>query len=220
MQGSPLTGASYDIAKSKFAFGSPPVRKADHGIIRWTGDQGVVGIFADGSTLGSLNGGAAEAAAADWSADTAALIAHVRDYFIAMGVAPCQIGSTQILGGSSGRVVSLNRAVAEIPIVESGASARFNKNDLTTAENFYWPTISAAVVAAARSFQDQLHTPAGLAAYKAHLPARAQGKGQVVVHHSPAGSMAPFKSVATYDVIDQRSILSFSADAKSVTLPE
>jgi hypothetical protein len=41
----------------------------------------------------------------------------------------------------------------------------------------------------------------GLAAYKAKLPADAQGQGQVLIHHTSAGSSSPFHAAVTYDVV-------------------
>jgi hypothetical protein len=64
--GSALTGASYDVTKSRFAFGSTPVA-VDAGILtRWTGKDGVVAIFTDGSELASLNGGVVQPGVRYW----------------------------------------------------------------------------------------------------------------------------------------------------------
>ena len=75
-------------------------------------------------------------------------------------------------------------------------------NDQTTYESFFWPEIPANVVSAAIALQNQNADPNALAAYKAKLPADAQGQGRVVIHHTSAGSLQPFQTAATYDVVE------------------
>jgi hypothetical protein len=74
-------------------------------------------------------------------------------------------------------------------------------DDQTTTESFYWPEIPADVVAAARAFRDKLAAPGALAAFKAKLPADAQGDGSVVIHHHVAGSTGSFVAAVTYQTI-------------------
>jgi hypothetical protein len=217
--GAELTGARYQIDKSKFAFGSTPTKSEVGGITRWTGRDGVVAIFASGSTLAGLNAGAAEADVGDWSSAHETLTEHVRAYFESMGVAPCQSTNTQILGGSSGTAVSLNRAVSGIAVIGSTAYAQFNQHDLSTSEGLYWPTIPVSVVTGALALQSQLADAVALAAYKAKLPADAQGEGQVVIHHVGGSSLQPFAALASYDVFSGRSTLSFDAQGKPLTPP-
>jgi hypothetical protein len=57
------------------------------------------------------------------------------------------------------------------------------------------------VLDAARAFHDQLAAAGALAAYKAKLPADAQGDGRVVIHHRVGGSSLPFTAVVTYDTV-------------------
>jgi hypothetical protein len=221
--GAPLTGAAYDVTKSRFAFGSPPVRDDANGFVRWVGDDGVVAIEVSGRELGSMNGGAPEASLPDWSSDVTALEAHVGAYFASFGVASCQTANAQELDGSGGRTISLPRSVDGIPVSESLAYARFDNQDQSTSESFYWPTIPANVIMAARALHDRLADPTALAAYKAKLPADAQGDGGVVIHHTSSSSTTPFASAATYDVVMSAGLLglpaelSFDADANPVT---
>jgi hypothetical protein len=219
-QGAELAGAAYDITKSRFAFGSTPIESKEGGLTRWTGSQGVVAIDASGSALAVPNAGAPELTVAGWSSGTETLVDHTRAYFVAMGVAPCQAAKTQALGGSSGIATSLNREVAGIPVVDSTAYAQFNAHDLTTSEGLYWPAVAADIVSAARALHQQLADASMLAAYKAKLPANAQTEGQVVIHHSGAGSTQPFRSVASYDVLVGRSTLSFDASALPLVPPQ
>jgi len=240
--GAALTGATYDLSRSRFAFGSTPSEEQVSTMTRWVGSDGVVAIESCGSEQGIMNAGAPEETLPDWSPDPVALAAHVREYFVSMGVDPCQIlddgvtgsgsagcsggatdgASCQPLTGSS--MIDLARGVDGIRVVESRAYARFNVNDQTTSESLYWPAISAEVVTSARSFAGKLADASALAAYKAQLPSNAQGDGQVVIHHSscmyPA---APFQAAATYDVLQtnptgmMEATISFDADGNRVT---
>jgi len=210
-----LSGASYNIAKSRFAFGSMPLAQDVGRFVRWVGSDGVVAIWSDGSVLGIMNGGASESDLPDWSMDSSKLAAHTIDYWLSMGVASCQIANKGILGSgsiggsinggstvtTSSRTIALSRGINGVPVVESLAVARFNVNDQTTQETFYWPEIPADVVSMAVVWNNQLADPNALASYKAKLPADAQGEGRVVIHHTTAGSSSAFQTAATYDVL-------------------
>jgi len=222
--GAVLTGASYDVAKSRFTFGSSPSPQDESGFVRWVGADGALAIWSDGSELASLNGGAPEASLPDWSDDPAALADHSRAYFATMGVASCQVDDTPgVTSGALGTDVILERAIDGIPVAESQAYAHFVADNQTTSEGFYWPTIGADVVTAARALRDRLADPANLAIYKALLPAEAQGEGRVVIHHTYAGSSsATFIAVGTYDVLIGGSLgmpseHHFDADGKEFT---
>jgi hypothetical protein len=212
--GAPLSGAAYDVSRSRFAFGGTPTKETSGSFVRWVGRQGAVAIFADGSEIGSMNAGAPASDLGDWSADPTALAAHTRDYWVGMGAASCQIAgsssvSTAMGGGSAdggittvspgATTIILVRGVEGIRISESLAAARFDVDDQTTDESFYWPAIPADVVSAAVAFRDRLADAASLAAYKAKLPANARGDGEVVIHHTSASSSSPFRAAAVYE---------------------
>jgi len=198
--GSALQGGAYDISKSRFAFGSTPTSAESGGLVRWVGVHGVVAINANGAELGVMNASAPETDLPDWSGDLVALQAHVSEYFGAMGVQACQILSPEVTSGSGGTSIDLARGINGIPVSESNAYAHFNTADQTTSEGFYWPTVPSDTVAAAQSLSARVADAAGLASYQALLPADAQSTGQVVIHHTSAFSMTPFRSAATYDV--------------------
>ncbi|HEY6462946.1 MAG TPA: hypothetical protein VIY73_22400 [Polyangiaceae bacterium] len=234
--GVPLEGAAYDLTKSRFAFGSTPVPQDAGSLTRWVGSDGIVAIESNGSEMGSMDAFAPESGLPDWSTDTTKLTAHAVEYWESMGVASCQIAGTGIDGSVSGggsvdggtfqtttqSIVTIQRAVQGVPVSESLAVARFDVNDQTTVESFYWPEIPADVVSAAIAFQSQLADPTALAAYKAKPPADAQGQGAVVIHHTSSFSTSPFQSAATYDVIettpeDDGGDLSFDPNGNPVT---
>lgn len=177
--GGSLAGAAYDVGKSRFAFGSTPVAVDAGSLVRWTGSEGVVAIFSDGSEMASLDANTAAQNLPGWSSSNETLAAHVTDYFVSMGIESCQIAGTSatytgggggsVDGATSAIVVSqttsiLERAVGGIPVVDSRAAAQFDVDDQTTYESFYWPEIPADVVSAARAFRDQLSAPGALAA--------------------------------------------------------
>lgn len=203
----PLAGAVYDVSKSRFAFGSTPAREDSAGMTRFVGDHGVVAIFTCGAATGLMNADAPELARPDWSTDTNLLIIHTLDYFAALGVEGCQVARTdvhpEVATGQATQVsIALSRAVDGIPVAESSAYARFDVDDQTTSEGLYWPAIPAETVAAAKALRDQLADPGALAAYRAKLPAVAQGAGVVTIHHTSGsfGCDAPITAMATYDV--------------------
>jgi hypothetical protein len=235
--GSALQGAAYDISKSRFAFGGTPTPVDAGSLVRWTGPDGVVAIFSNGAELASLDANVPEQNAADFNGDDDALKAYVSAYYESMGAVGCQIADSAIFGGfgavgsidggttvvSSWRTANLARGLDGIAVVESIAYARFDVDDQSTSAGFYWPTIPADVVSDARALRDRLADPAGLAAYKALLPANAQGDGQVAIHHTSMASSSPFASAATYDVNAAASVLgagpllSFDANAHPVS---
>jgi hypothetical protein len=217
--GAPLTGTTYDVARSKFAFGSAPTTKTEFGYAKWVGAHGTVAIAKNGSEIGAMNARALETDLPDWSSDTAALSDHVKDYFIALGVPSCQI-ETQGMGGSSGQTIGLTRHIGGIAVVESVAYAKINRDDQSTSEGLYWPTVPADVVSAGRALRDRLLDPAALADYRAKLPAQARGEGSVVIHHSRATSdSGTFRAAAAWDVIVGNSYTSsFDADGAPLDL--
>jgi hypothetical protein len=173
--------------------------------------------------MGVMNADAPETSVPDWSDDPSALAKHVTDYYVAMGASTCQVSMSQILADSGGgRTVALPRGVDGIPVSESIAVARFNGDDQSTSESFYWPEIGADIVDGARAFRDRLAMDAELAAYKAKLPADAQGDGQVVIHHNDSFSSAAFRASVSYDVRSSQGGefgrgLSFDADGNPVS---
>ena len=126
-----------------------------------------------------------------------------------------QEGPSQVQAGTD---ISLVRGIDGIAVGESIAYAKFNVDDQTTSEGLYWPTIPAATVASARAFRDLLADPAALAAYKAKLPATAQGDGVVAIHHPECPSLiSSYQPVATYDVSSMGATLSFDVNGKRVS---
>jgi hypothetical protein len=218
--GHELTGAAYDITKSKFAFGGQPTESDEGPNKRWSGPQGELLILPFGAEA-SANANAPSTMAAVWPGESSALEKHVTDYFAAMGLARCQISSVGVFPTLRNetliaRDVSIGRAIDGIAVAPSMANARFNADDLTVSETLTWPTIPAAVVSAARAFRTELASPSGLAAYQSKLPDVARGKGDVLILHSSplAGSM---KAIVAWSTVEDGSPVTFDTDGKPVS---
>ncbi len=210
--GHALTGVSYDITKSKFAFGGMPTESDEGANKRWTGPLGQLVIFPFGE------GAAPDATApskADWSNDPNALLQHVTDYFVSLGVARCQIQNAHVIAGSEGRSIIMGRAIDGIVVDRSTASARFDVDDQSTQESLTWPTIPATSVSDARAFRDQLAAPGGLAAYQAKLPETARGPGAVEITHSFASATTMTVRVV-WSTMEGQSPVLFDANANVV----
>src|ERR1700753_2747181 len=50
-----LAGTSYDVAKSKFAFGNNPAQSTANNTTRWVGRDGVVSIAPNGAATALMN---------------------------------------------------------------------------------------------------------------------------------------------------------------------
>lgn len=211
--GTALLGVTYDLTKSRFAFGGPPTKSEMNGLVRWVGPQGTLAISPLGDVHASMNAGASST---DWSLDPVALTAHVRAYLVSLGVANCQIARDQVLGGSNGMTISLARAVDAIAVVSSTAAARMNTDDQSTYELVRWPAVPSATIAAAKTFRDQLADPTALAAYRAKLPPDAQGDGLVVIHHTVVFTK-PMRFDVTWDVSGAPATRSFDVNGAPVS---
>jgi hypothetical protein len=215
-----LPGYAHGLTQTKFDFGGEPVLEVDGALKRWRGPNGAFAVFDNGNAMavpdaGKLNGALSE------SGEMQAL--RVQDYFTQAGLPACQVAGRQALGGSSGTSGSLSRAIDGIRIAESQAHARFIRDDATSSESVYWPTLPRAVVDAARRFREALADAQALSEYRAKLPSDATGPGAVVIHHAASsGLFQPFWARVTYDVeptppFSGRSTRHFDADGRELT---
>jgi hypothetical protein len=138
----------------------------------------------------------------------------VMKYFVSAGVPREQVGGVHANtylsgGGESGALARrvdgyasvLERVVGDhIPVAESIAWARLDRDGKSISEWVYWPAIPAKALADARRLAEQMTGP-GKEAYLARLPAGLT-QGTVVIHHSPATDEGSFEALATYDVVD------------------
>jgi hypothetical protein len=153
----------------------------------------------------------------------------VMDYFIAAGIPRDQVGGIHAntylsAGGASadallvrkvdGYASVLERVVGDkFPVADSVAWARLDNDGKSVSEWVYWPAIPARAIADARLLEE-LTTGSRRAEYLARLPAGLP-PGIVVIHHSSATDEGPFEALATYDVVDSRSVSTEGADKMS-----
>jgi hypothetical protein len=208
-----LAGTTYDVAKSKFAFGDKPSLDTGSHQTRWVGRDGVATIAASGAASATMNKHAAALELPTWNDDPDALEDRVVDYFAGMGIDRCQIAGPEITTSGSGiqaadgavnmkwdpPTVVLTRAIDGISIAESRASARWVSGDRATAESLYWPTIPANVIRDAFALRDMLRDASQRTSYKALLPDAAQGDATIVIHHNDRPGSA-FQAIAVYEV--------------------
>jgi hypothetical protein len=215
-------GISYDIQKSRFAFGgTPTMMTLSSHAVRWQGPNGSLLIQtydAAPEIFAQLLPYAPQASLPAATTDIPTAEAYLRDYIETMGVPACQI-----IGVPGSHDPIVQRVIVGIGVPDSTAMATFDVDYQTTSENLYWPEIPEDAVAAAQAFQSALASPSALAAFKSKLPSDAQGRGHVVIHHSsPAGVLeGPFAAVVTYDVRSPHGteLYSFDSNANLVTLP-
>jgi hypothetical protein len=100
-----LSGASYDLSKSRFAFGSSPVREDASGLIRWVGTQGVIGLAPNGGMMAVENGDSPALLRPTFSFDEDTVTAHVLAYFEGMGVLDCQVQGVALFASFVGKSV-------------------------------------------------------------------------------------------------------------------
>jgi hypothetical protein len=221
-----LPGAAYDITKSRFAFGSTPVKSHLGSAVVWMGTDGSVGITPNGYESAALSSVAPQASLPGLvPPDGDATASYAAAYYETMGLESCEVGL------SANEIPwEIGRNLQGIAVVESIGQAVFDVDGQTTTEAFYWPEIPADAVASAIAFQARLSDPSALAAYKSKLPPYAQSVGAVVIHHTDRYSdTAPFQAVATYDVKlpfnfdaglgDEEPPTSFDVNGNPATLP-
>jgi hypothetical protein len=159
--------------------------------------------------------------------------AMVMEYFIAAGIPRDQVGgihaNTYLSGGGASDDAALARKVDgyasvlqrvvgdKFPVVDSVAWARLDNDGKSISEWVYWPAIPARVIADARLLEG-LTAGDRRAEYLARLPAGLP-PGIVVIRHSSATDEGPFEALATYDVVDNRSVRHFDVEGAERRLP-
>lgn len=228
---SDTAGARWTLEKSRFAFGGTPVLDG----ARWVGPHGVVALFSPEHAMSSMNSGAPESGRPDFSADSDALQAHVKEYLMGFGIEACQIADIQLMGSGGGggpvggptttfvghTTISLNRAIDGIRVHDSMAYAQINDQDQAIQEAVNWPTLPAELVADAKALRDRLRDPAKLAEYRSKLTTdfRLSDDGEVTIHHPPSFNGEAQRFYVAYDantIGSMGATISFDADGKRI----
>jgi hypothetical protein len=212
-----LAGYQHGRERSRFSPGDNVKRVAEFGYVKEVGSRGTLAVdVVNGSVLGIPNADTLAAVNTSYGSNADEHNKFVRDYFVAAGIPAEQIAGVHVatLLAANGKVgesspvrprVSayysmLERAVGDVPVVDSIAWARVDGQGNVVAEAVYWPAISADVLAQVRQFKEMLASPEQRKAFETRLPPWAVGKGQLVIRHASATVDEPFEALVSYDV--------------------
>lgn len=231
-------GYTHALERSKFALGTKAVSRAEFGMQKAVGDQGVFATMPTGLTLGMPNADARSRQKAAYPGGPDAHNKAVRSYFVGAGLPSDQISEVvpfaamhsegAVADGMKGAVANaklgyyfsvLRRQVDGIPVADSLAWARLNVDGEVVIESVYWPAIPEAVITKARDAQARLADPAMRSALVAKVPGASEGK--LVIHHTPGFYQGAFEAVATYDIAgDGGKVHHFDISGAAVDLAE
>jgi hypothetical protein len=206
-------------AVSLFHLGSNLSSRNDMGMDKVVGDEGVFATDPrTGAVRAILNGGASAARVPGLAGTAAVHNERVKAYFLRAGLPADQIGDTQVMtqmegggppgvieGGRSATFVSyttvITRVVQGVPVPDSFAVARFNKNDETTMEWVYWPSIPGSIIDDAKKLSALLGDAHARSAYVDKLPPEVarNSQAEVTIRHSDFAD-PKFTTFASYDV--------------------
>ncbi|MFL6210726.1 MAG: hypothetical protein ACJ74W_17880 [Pyrinomonadaceae bacterium] len=211
-----LAGYQHGRERSRFSPGSNIKRVAEFGFVKEVGNTGTFAIdTVNGSALGIPNASTLAATTSSYGATGDEHNQFVRTYFLAAGIPAEQVVGVHAAtlleatgrvgeGGTGKAQVTayysiLERAVADVPVVDSIAWARVDGQGNVIAEAVYWPAIPAEVLAQVKQFKEMLAAPEQRKAYEARLPSGA-ASGRLVIRHASATIDGPFEAFASYDV--------------------
>jgi hypothetical protein len=231
-------GYVHALERSKFSIGGKAVSRAEFGMQKSMGDQGVFATLPTGLTLGMPNADATARQKAPYPGGADAQNKAVRAYFVDAGLPADQISEVvpfaamhsegAVADGLKGAMGNaklgyyfsvLRRHVDGIPVADSLAWARLNVDGEVVMESMYWPAIPEAVITKARAAQTRLADPATHSALMAKVPGATEGS--LVIHHTPGFYQGAFEAVATYDIAgDGGKVHHFDITGQAVDLAE
>jgi len=197
-----LPGYNHEFAKSRFETGEI-VSELDQFEMRKI--VGTVGTFStqlvSGAVVALPNVPFPDPAFGVFPGDADGQNAAVRSYFVNAGLPENQIASVSayeagLVRGDSilqGWWSVLNRAWDGIPIDDSIATAAFDANERSSAEQVYWPVIPGELLEEVRAFQDMLSDPSQRDAYIQKLPASSRD-AVIVIRHTSWFWKGPFQA--------------------------
>lgn len=239
-----VAGYAHALPASRFALG-PVMSEADeNGYHKWIGTDGVFAIDnLNSASAGVPNGNSSIFAKKRFSLSGNAHGALVRDYFVANGLPPDQIGLVQNLsqvegGGPVESAASaeqklkayytvLTRQVAGVPAPDSHAWAAVTESGEVIAEAVHWPPIPKESVARALAFASNMASMQYRADYLSRLSPSAQ-TGMVVIRHGTRLDRGPAFATVVWEynvpIIGPKGATSsvqvhFDESGQPVTLP-
>lgn len=231
-------GYVHALERSKFPIGGKALSRAELGMQKSVGDQGVFATLPTGLTLGMPNADAAARQKPPYPGGADAQNKAVRAYFVGAGLPADQISEVvpfaamhsegAVADGLKGAMANarlgyyfsvLRRQVDGIPVADSLAWARLNVDGEVVIESVYWPDIPEAMITQAREAQARLADPATHRALMAKVPGATEGS--LVIHHTPGFYQGAFEAVATYDIAgDGGKVHHFDITGQAVDLAE
>jgi hypothetical protein len=210
-----VPGFTFSPQSSAFRVGANAHTVVTPSMTRLVGDEGAIATTANGATLSVANSGAPSLLVPPYSTDASAHTARVLQYFEDSGLPTSQLGDTHITtkvkGGGAATAAEgrptlvayttiLDRKIQGIRVEGSYAWARFNSDNVVTAEEVFWPPLPMSVVNEALALTGSLKNASAQATFVSKLPAAVkagQSQVEVVIHHSPlaVATVAAFASI-------------------------
>jgi hypothetical protein len=214
-----VRGYVHSSAKSKCPLGSDPKTIKEGSLTKLVGSDGVIATnTVTGAVRAILNSDSSAEEKPAYSTKADVHNARVLKYFTEAGLPRDQIGMTQVLTlmaaeGPKGKAVQnehgkfvayttvLTRQVDGVPVPDSFAAARFNRDDEATMEWVYWPPIPKKVVDDAKVLQAATADGEKHRLLLAKLPeALRRAAHQVTIRHSDFADESGFHAFAALDV--------------------
>lgn len=248
LQGPRIAGFRHERRQSKFALGTllhvQEETTADGAAAvgaRHVGTHGVFMEWANGFTMAIPNADAASDSAGPFSESSIAHNERVVRYFTEAGLPVDQIHNPHVItmirhsgtieGAKRGEPPTreligfntvIDRTIDSVPVADSYAWARFNKNDEVVAEQVWWPELPLALHDEIASFRSILGDMVARSSFRAKLPKAVEGEdGTLCVHHSmPTGYGWYLKVTLDFVKRDRTHVLSFDRDGVEVKFSE
>ena len=211
-----IAGYQHGTDRSRFMVGDNPYDVAELGYIKRVGSEGTLAVLAsNGSVTGIPNAQSRALQLPPFGMTPQDHDRFVRDYFERSGIPAAQIrairtatlleasGSSDDVSTARPKVTAyysvIERAVEGVPVPDSFAWARVNRDGQVVAEAVYWPALPAGVLAQAQRMSQGSALPRVEQAIKAR-PAETQVDHQVTIRHSSAAYDGSFAAHASIDV--------------------
>jgi len=211
-----IAGYQHGTDRSRFMVGDNPHDVAELGYIKRVGSEGTLSVLAsNGSVTGIPNAQGRALQLPPYGTTQQDHDRFVRDYFERSGIPATQIkairtatlleasGSSDDVSTGRPKVTAyysvIERAVEGVPVPDSFAWARINRDGQVVAEAVYWPALPAGVLAQARRMSQGDALPRAEQAMKAR-PGEVLVDHQVTIRHTSAAHEKSFAAHASIDV--------------------
>ena len=211
-----VPGYQHGADRSLFILGDSPRDMAEPGYIKRVGSEGTLAVLAsNGSVAGIPNAQGRALQLGPYGVTPQDHDRFVRDYFERSGIPGTQIraiktatlleasGASDDVSTARPKVTAyysvVERAVDGVPVPDSFAWARVNRDGQVVAEGVYWPALPPGVLARAHRMSQGNPLPQIERAIEAR-PAEALVNHHVAIRHSSADYDGSFAAHASIDV--------------------